>query len=64
MTRLSSTHKFELDSEFHGINLIDVAPHPAFSGLCRPDEGMSAGPKMLGRMLVLRGIAATHVSAT
>jgi hypothetical protein len=25
---------------------------------------MGAGPKMLGRMFVLRGIAATHVSAT
>jgi hypothetical protein len=45
------------------LNLIEVAPHPTLSRFYRLYDGVLGGVKMLGRMLVFRGIAASHVTA-
>jgi hypothetical protein len=50
-------------SDFAGHDLVDVAPDPVFSGFDRTHEGMCGVVEVLGGMLVLRGIAATDVSA-
>jgi hypothetical protein len=43
-------------------DLIHIAPYPALAGLNRPHQRMTRRVKMLGRVLVLRGIAAAHAS--
>src|SRR5579863_2262299 len=42
---------------------VDVAPAPAFAGLDRLNDRVLAAMKVLGRVLVLRGIATAHVAA-
>jgi hypothetical protein len=43
--------------------LVNVAPSPALAGLSRGDDGVLRGLKMLGRVLVLRIVAAAYVAA-
>ena len=43
-------------------DFIHVAPRPAFTGFHGTDDGMFAGMKVLGCVLVLRGIAAAHMA--
>jgi hypothetical protein len=42
--------------------VIDIAPTPIFAPLKRLNDGMFGDLKMLGRMFVLRRIAAAHMS--
>jgi len=44
-------------------NLIDVTPHPLVPWLEGPDNGVSRRVEVLGRVLVLRRVAATNVPA-
>jgi hypothetical protein len=43
--------------------LIDVAPHPCFSGLNGSHQRVFGGVKVLGRVLILRRITTADVSA-
>src|SRR6266850_3561542 len=43
-------------------NLVHVAPHPGFTRFSGADQRMLRGAKVLGGVLVFRGIATTHVS--
>src|SRR5262249_44482128 len=43
--------------------LVDETPSPVFAGLQRTHDGMLGAMKMLGGVLVLRGVAASHVPA-
>ena len=43
--------------------LIHIAPEPALVGLRGGDDRMTGGAEMLGRVLVFRRIATSHVSA-
>jgi hypothetical protein len=49
-------------SRFHG-DLVDVTPDPVFTRLERLHEGMANRMKVLGGVLVLRGITASDVAA-
>ena len=51
---------FDLQVE---LNLIHVTPAPILSRLERSHNRMMGPVEMLGRVLVLRGIAAAHVTA-
>jgi hypothetical protein len=44
-------------------HLVYIAPHPILAGFKGLDDRVLGGIKMLGGMLILRIIAATHVSA-
>jgi hypothetical protein len=49
--------------DFARLDLIDVAPYPRFTGLDRTHQRVMLPVEMLGRVLVLRRIAASYVSA-
>ena len=51
-----------LKSLFHH-QLVHIAPEPIFAGFDGPHNRVLGSVKMLGSVLVLRGITATHVSA-
>jgi hypothetical protein len=52
-----------LRCELAGFNLVNVAPHPAFSWLDGADEGMLGVMKVLGGMFVFGRITTTYMSA-
>src|SRR5882762_2711872 len=49
-------------SELH-VDLVDIAPAPAFPGLERGDDRMPGLLEMLGGVLVLRVVAASDMTA-
>ena len=55
--------RFSLTISLNDFNLIYVTPHPTLSRLYRLYDRVLGGVKMLGRMLVFRGIAASHMTA-
>src|SRR5579872_4801503 len=56
-----SDHTFAVD--FSRDCFIHVAPDPCFTGLNRTDEWVLGAVKVLRRVLVLRGVAATDMAA-
>jgi hypothetical protein len=50
-----------LSLEFSGHGFVHVAPHPGLARLNRAHQRMLDGTKMLGRVLVLRGIATSDM---
>jgi hypothetical protein len=43
--------------------LVDVAPSPVFTGFKRSHDGVIGGVKVLGGVLIFRGVTAADVSA-
>jgi hypothetical protein len=52
-----------ISADLAGGERVHVAPNPSFPGFDRPHERMLGMTKMLGRVLVLRGIATPDVTA-
>src|SRR5436190_21384850 len=50
-------------SDFPSKHFVHITPQPAFSRFDRSDQRMLGRPKVLGRVLVLRRIAATYLPA-
>jgi hypothetical protein len=51
-------------SQFAGLHFVDVAPHPGFSGLNRPDEWMFCRVEVLCRVLILGRVTTTDMATT
>src|SRR5580698_5098945 len=60
---LAAPSERSLRRHFSRDHFIHVAPYPTLSGFDGADERMSDMVEVLGRMLVLRGIAATDMAA-
>jgi hypothetical protein len=59
---LSRHYSVSLTISLNDFNLIYVTPHPTLSRFYRLYDRVLGSVKMLGRMLVFRGIAASHMT--